>query len=106
MAKLYALTQIILKDDEVVQHNTVFDATVAQAKQFDALGAARPATEAEIKDAEKAAALKDGTAFLENVETAARPSVDAQAVQGEVDVSMLTVEGDPQGTPTMKTKGR
>ena len=104
MPKLFALTQIILADDKVVARNSVFDATVAQAKQFDALKAARPATEAEIKAAEKAAAEADGTAFLENADTAARPSADSQPVKGEVDVTMPDsgAPGDPQSKPKGK----
>lgn len=104
MAKMFALTQIIMNDDEVVPRHTVFDATVAQAKQFDKLNAARPATEKEIKEAEKAAAIKDGTAFLENVETAARPAVDATPVKGAVDITMPDsgAPGDPQSRPKGK----
>lgn len=104
MPKLYSLTQIILAEDKVIERNTVFDATVAQAKQFDKLKAARPATEQEIKAAEKAAAEADGTAFLANAETAARPAVDAQPARGAVDISMPDsgAPGDPQSKPKGK----
>lgn len=104
MPKLYSLTQIILAEDKVVERNKVFDATVAQAKQFDKLKAARPATEQEIKAAEKAAAEADGSAFSENAETAARPAVDAQPVRGAVDISMPDsgAPGDPQSKPKGK----
>lgn len=60
MAKLYAKHEIILPGDVVIPKRSVFDATPAQAKQFDKLGAARPATPAEIKAAEAAEAAKNG----------------------------------------------
>lgn len=63
MAKMFAKTQIIMPGDVIVPKGTVFDATPAQAKQFDHLNAARAATEAEIKAAEAARALKDGAAL-------------------------------------------
>ncbi|WP_294929277.1 hypothetical protein [uncultured Paracoccus sp.] len=62
MPKLYAKTQIILPGDVVVPARSVFDATAQQARQFDHLNSARPATEAEIKAAEAAKAVKDGQA--------------------------------------------
>lgn len=104
MAKLFALTQIILPDDVVVPRHTVFDATPAQAKQFDALKAARHATKEEIDAAKEAAAIADGTAFLENAETADRPAVDAQPVKGAVDATMPDsgAPSDPQSRPKSK----
>jgi uncharacterized protein YjlB len=63
MAKLYAKHQIVLPGDVIVLPKSVFDATPAQAKQFDTLGAARPATAAEIKAAEVADAAKNGMAI-------------------------------------------
>ena len=54
MAKLYAKNRIILPDGTEVEPRTVFDATPEQARQFDHLNAARPATEAEIKAAKRA----------------------------------------------------
>lgn len=104
MPYLFANTRIILAEDEVVPRHSVFQGTVTQAKQFDALNAARPATEAEIKAHKEAQAIKDGTAFLENADTAARPAVDAQPVKGEVDVSMPDsgAPGDPQSKPKGK----
>lgn len=62
MAKLYAKSQIILPGDVLVSRKSVFDATPAQAKQFDKLGAARPATAAEIKAAADAESVKNGSA--------------------------------------------
>ena len=63
MAKLYAKNPIILEGDVTVNRGDVFDATPAQAKQFDHLNAARAATEAEIKAAAEADAIRNGTAF-------------------------------------------
>lgn len=65
MAKLYAKTQILLPGDVIVPARSVFDATPAQAKQFDHLNVARAATAAEIKAAEEAAAVANGTAHKE-----------------------------------------
>ena len=64
MPKLYSLNKIVMPDNTVIPRRSVFDATVEQAKQFDKLGAARPATEDEIKAAKDAAAEADGTAFF------------------------------------------
>lgn len=55
MAKLYAKTRIVMPDGSEILPRTVFDATPEQARQFDHLNAARPATEAEIKKAAKRA---------------------------------------------------
>ncbi|MFE3838755.1 hypothetical protein [Pseudogemmobacter sonorensis] len=63
MAKLYAKHQIVLPDDVIVLPKSVFDATPAQAKQFDKLSAARPATAAEVKEADAAEAARNGVAF-------------------------------------------
>lgn len=54
MPKLFAKNRIIRPDGTVVEPRTVFDATPEQARQFDRLNAARPATEAEIKAAKTA----------------------------------------------------
>lgn len=64
MPKLFSLNKIVMPDNTVIPRRSVFDATVEQAKQFDKLGAARPATEDEIKAAKDAAAEADGTAFF------------------------------------------
>lgn len=57
MIDLYAITGILMPDNVKVEPKTVFKATVRQAKQFDKLGAARPATEAEIKAHREAKAI-------------------------------------------------
>ena len=62
MAKLYAKNPIILEGDVAIPARTVFDATPAQAKQFDKLGAARPATAEEVKAWADAEAAKNGMA--------------------------------------------
>lgn len=97
MPKLYANTKIILptKDggEKQVDRHTVFDATVEQAKQLDALGSARPATDAEITAAEKAANIADGTAFL--------PLANAATSQDVAPPSIA--ENDPNGRPKGKT---
>lgn len=95
MAKLYALHQIILEDDKVVPRHTVFDATPAQAKQFDALKAARPATAEEINAAKEAAAIADGSAFAEG------PSPNDPAPVESVKPAS-GAPGDPQSPPKGK----
>jgi hypothetical protein len=62
MAKLHAFTKIIMPGDKVINAKCVFDATPEQAKQFDKMGSARPATAAEIKAADEAEAIKNGLA--------------------------------------------
>lgn len=62
MAKLFANNPIILEGDVTIPARTVFDATPAQAKQFDKLGAARPATAEEVKAWTEAEASKNGVA--------------------------------------------
>lgn len=94
MPKLYALNQIILADDKVVLRGAVFDATVAQAKQFDALKSARPATGDEIKHAADLKALEDGTAYGE---------APAEAVAEPLGEIPANPEGDPKGAPKGKS---
>lgn len=90
MAKLYALNKIILPDNTVVERRSVFDGTPAQAKQFDKLGAARPATEAEIKAAAEKKAAEDGVSLDEpQLDLAVKPASGAP--------------GDPQGAPKGKS---
>lgn len=60
MAKLYSLTKILQADDAMLDKGKVFDATPEQAKAFDALGAARPATDDEIKAAKAEADHANG----------------------------------------------
>lgn len=95
MAKLYALTNIIMPDGTEHPRKTVFDASAAQAKQFNALKAARPATEKEIKAAAEQTAHDNGTAYLgevsEEVADTQREQVDIKPDSG--------APGDPQSKP-------
>ena len=91
MAKLYAFHQIVLPDETVVPPKTVFDATPTQAKQFDKLGAARPATEAEILAAAEKKAAEDGVSFDEPQ----LPLAEAKPASG--------APGDPQAAPKGKS---
>lgn len=66
MAKLFSKTKIIRVRDgveEVIPKQTVFDATPSEAKQYDALKSARPATADEVKAHAEAHAKATGTAF-------------------------------------------
>lgn len=96
MAKMYALNQIILAEDKVVPRHTVFDATPAEAKSLDALKAARPATADEVAAAKEAAAIEDGTAFLENGPSPNDPA-PAESVK-----PTSGAPGDPQSPPKGK----
>lgn len=95
MAKMYALHQIILEDDKVVPRHTVFDATPAQAKQFDSLKAARPATAEEVAAANELAAKADGSAFVEGPSpNDPTPAPSVKPASG--------APGDPQSPPKGK----
>lgn len=63
MAKLFAKTKII-RGEEVIPKNAVFDATPSEARQFDALKGARPATADEVKAHAQAEAKAKGKAFV------------------------------------------
>lgn len=90
MAKMFALTEILMPDGKTVPRRTVFNCTPAEAKQFDKLKAARPATPAETEAAAIAEAEANGTAFLRDAATeAAKPQSGAP--------------GDPQGSPKGKS---
>lgn len=90
MAKMFALTSILMPDNTMVERRTVFTCTPAQAKQFDKLRSARPATPAEIEAADRAEAEANGTAFLrEAAVEATKPASGAP--------------GDPQGAPKGKS---
>lgn len=80
MPKLFALTQIIMPDGTEHDRKSVFDGTVAQAKQFDTLKAARPATEKEIEAAAEAKAIADGTSAYANFEA---PAAEKAAAKGD-----------------------
>lgn len=92
MAKMFAKTMIIMPNDIVVKKGAVFDCTPAQAKQFDGLKSARPATADEIAAAATAAAIADGSAFIE-----------PEVVQPVSVKPMSNAPGDPQGAPKGKT---
>ena len=88
MAKMFSYTQILMPDDTIIPRRTVFDATPAQAKQFDALKVARNALPEEIAAAAQAKAIADGTVFSE-------PELDLKAPPSGA-------PGDPQGVPKGK----
>lgn len=91
MPKLFSNMKIIrVKDgvEEIIPARTVFQATVAEAKQFDALGSARPATAEEINAADQAQALADGMLF--QPDPVAEPMPDSGAA------------GDPRSAPKAK----
>lgn len=91
MPKLFAKSRILMPDNTLVEPLTVFTASVDQAKQFDKLKVARPATPEEIKADEDRRAEEDGTAFLETVaEPEAAPEVK------KLDSG---APGDPQSSP-------
>ena len=85
MAKLYSLTKIVMPDGSIVPRRTVFDATPTQAKQFDKLGAARPATAQEIA----------GTVDVSEPIVVDEPVSDARPA--------VEIPGDPQGVPKGKS---
>lgn len=93
MAKLFALNRIILADDTVIPRHSVFDAKPEQAKQFDKLGAARPATEDEIKAAAHQAAIDDGTAYGE---------VPVISKAEPLEIPPTDADGDPKAAPKGK----
>lgn len=62
MAKMFSKTKII-RGEEVIPKQTVFDATPSEAKQFDALKVARPATADEVKAHTEAQAKATGHTF-------------------------------------------
>lgn len=90
MAKMFAKTTILMPNDVLVAKGAVFDCTPAQAKQFDALKSARPATPEEIAGAAEAQAIADGTAYAE-------PLTPSETVK-----PASNAPGDPQGAPKGK----
>lgn len=90
MPKLFALTEILMPDGKQVPRKAVFDATVRQAKQFDSLGAARPATEKEIKAAAEAVAVANAMD-----PEASQPEKPARAEKAP----SSDAPGDPQAAP-------
>lgn len=63
MAKLFSKMKIV-RGEEVIPKQTVFDATPSEAKQYDALKSARPATADEVKAHAQAEAKATGKAFV------------------------------------------
>ena len=109
MAKMYALRTIIRQNDDDVQEQiarrTVFDCKPAEARQLDALGAARPATDAEIADHKAAQAKLDGSFYerVVGVVDAETPNSEpAVTAAPEVPANVSGAEGDPTAIP----KGR
>ncbi len=107
MVKLYARTRIVLpaagEDGEelVVERGKVFDATVDQAKQFDALPGpngkpvARPATAEEIKAARAEEDKANGIVTADDAKT-------ADAGNGRVAAPPSGAPGDPNSAPKAK----
>jgi hypothetical protein len=97
MVKLFALHRIIrtTKDgaEEEVPRRTVFEATPTEAKQYDVLKSARPATKDEIKRSDELRALADGKTFAETVVAPPPESTD----KGAPPVSIAAE--DPNGRP-------
>ena len=82
MPKLFSLMQIVRQNkdgEESIPAKKVFDATVAEAKDFDRIKAARPATKAEIEAAAEAQAIADGIAGGEPVKVPATPASGAKS---------------------------
>jgi hypothetical protein len=92
MAKMLAKTQIIMPDGKVVAKGTVFDATPAQARQFDALKSARQATPAEIEAADRQQAAAVGHDYT-------APELPL----GESKAPPSGAPGDPNGVPKGKS---
>lgn len=105
MAKLFALTKIILppddknKEERLVAKGQVFNATPDQAKQFDGLKAARPATDEEIAAAKEAQAVADGTTFV-------APAPSDPVLDQPADTVTSTASGDPKALPKALPKGK
>lgn len=89
MAKMFALSRIILPapnadgDEQVVLKGKVFDATPEQAKQFDALKAARPATADEIKAAKVETDKANGIVTTEPEPATERPQAPVSGAAGD-----------------------
>ena len=99
MVKLYSKMKIIrhTKDgvEEVIPKRTVFDGTPAEAKQFDALNSARPATAEEIKDDKERRDLDQGIAFQ-------NPAPSDAVLEAPASLPDSGAHGDPKSAP----KGR
>jgi len=94
MAKLFSKTKIIRVNDgveEVIPKGVVFDATPTEAKQFDALKSARPATAEEVSAHNYRLAVSQGQVVAEPAAPVAEPLPDSGAV------------GDPRSAPKGKS---
>lgn len=94
MAKMFAKNKIIRQVDgveEVVLARTVFECTPSEAKQLDALGAARQASKAEI---EKAAQLEARAQGVEHGAVPGEPFVEPAPAS--------SIENDPKSAPKQK----
>lgn len=100
MAKLYSATKIIRRDkkgvEEIIPRNSVFDATVAEAKQYDALKAARPATEAEVKAHDERVALSQGQTFQ-------APAPSDAVLEAPTPMPDSGAQNDPKSAPKAKS---
>lgn len=102
MAKLFSFSKIILPPDDkhpeerLILKGKVFDATPEQAKQFDAIKAARPATKEEIEAAKEEEAIANGTAFV-------APAPSDSVVEDNDPVVASTAAGDPKAVPKGKS---
>ena len=101
MVKLYSKMKIIrhTKDgvEEVIPKRTVFDGTPAEAKQFDALNSARPATAEEIKDDKDRRDLDQGIAFQ-------NPAPSDAVLEAPAALPDSGAHGDPNSAPKGKTR--
>ena len=99
MVKLYSKMKIIrhTKDgvEEVIPKRTVFDGTPAEAKQFDALNSARPATAEEIEDDKERRDLDEGLTFQ-------NPAPSDAVLEAPAALPDSGAHGDPKSAP----KGR
>ena len=100
MVKLYSKMKIIrhTKDgvEEVIPKRTVFDGPPAEAKQFDALNSARPATAAEIKDDKERRDLDEGLTFQ-------NPAPSDAVLEAPAALPDSGAHGDPKSAPKGRT---
>lgn len=100
MAKLFSKTKIIRHDkkgnEEVIAKGVVFDATVAEAKQFDALNSARQATSEEVKAADARKAQDNGHTFQ-------NPAPSDSVVANAEPLPDSGADGDPKSAPKGKS---
>ena len=99
MAKLFSLMKIIRHDkdgnEEIIPKRSVFDATSAEAKQFDALKSARPATAEEIAADKEQRDMDQGIAFQ-------NPAPSDAVLNAPAELPDSGAVGDPRSTPKGK----